>query len=75
MNAERLVSQDLSDQKVVAKLFEAGDHVIFEATGQLLSGHTLKHVIAAFSAWPVIAALAERTGGQNGRATAASVVA
>jgi hypothetical protein len=59
----------------VAKLFEASDHAIFESTGQLLSGHTLKHVIAAFSAWPVIAALAGRTGGQNGRATAASVVA
>ncbi len=51
----------------VAKLFEANDHGIHEATGQLLSGHTLKHVAAAFAAWPVISAVAARVRLQNGR--------
>ncbi|MDH6256829.1 hypothetical protein [Bradyrhizobium sp. BR13661] len=42
---------------VLAKLFELGDATIFEATGQLVSGHTLKHLAAALAAWPVIRAL------------------
>jgi hypothetical protein len=41
----------------LAKLFEAADHPVFEATGQLMSGHSLKHVLAAGAAWPVLAAL------------------
>ncbi|HZN46068.1 MAG TPA: hypothetical protein VFB71_00470, partial [Ramlibacter sp.] len=54
----------------VAKLFEVGDHVVYEGSGQLFSGHTLKHVVAAFAAWPVIAALAAHGRRQNGRHTA-----
>ena len=42
----------------LAKLFEAADHAVFEATGQVVSGHSLKHVLAAAAAWPVLAALA-----------------
>lgn len=42
----------------LAKLFEAADHPVFEATGQLVSGHSLKHVLAAGAAWPVLVALA-----------------
>ena len=42
----------------LAKLFEAADHAVFEATGQAGSGHSLKHVLAAAAAWPVLAALA-----------------
>ena len=49
----------------LAKLAEVNDHAIFAATGELLSGHTLKHVVAAFAAWPVIAAVAARTERQN----------
>lgn len=49
------------------KLFEMNDHFIFEASGELLSGHTLKHVVAAAAAWPVIAAVATLTQRQNGR--------
>lgn len=41
----------------VAKLFELGDHWVFEATGQIVSGHTLKHLIAACAAWPVLQAV------------------
>lgn len=42
---------------VLAKLFELGDALIFEATGHIVSGHTLKHLAAALAAWPVIRAL------------------
>jgi len=45
-----------------AKLLEAGDAWVYEATGHLVSGHTLKHGVAALAALPVIAAL------QRGRA-------
>ncbi|RQO81048.1 hypothetical protein [Acidovorax sp. FJL06] len=42
----------------LAKLFEAADHPVFEATAQWVSGHTLKHLLAAGAAWPVLSALA-----------------
>ena len=41
----------------VAKLFELGDAAVYEATGQLVSGHSLKHLVAACAAWPVLQAL------------------
>lgn len=41
----------------VAKLFELADSVVFEFSGQFISGHTLKHVVASLAAWPVLAAL------------------
>ena len=41
----------------VAKLLELNDSAIFDCTGQIVSGHTLKHVAAAFAAAPVIFAL------------------
>lgn len=42
---------------VLAKLLELGDAAVFEATGHMVSGHTLKHLAAALAAWPVIRAL------------------
>ena len=42
---------------VLAKLLELGDSVIFEATGQAIAGHSLKHVAAALAAVPVLRAL------------------
>ncbi|MBB4375223.1 hypothetical protein GGD63_008072 [Bradyrhizobium sp. cir1] len=45
---------------VLAKLFELGDVTVFEATGHMVSGHTLKHLAAALAAWPVIRALRDR---------------
>ncbi len=44
----------------VAKLFEAADHAVFDATYQAVSGHSLKHLFAAGAAWPVLSALAAR---------------
>ncbi len=41
----------------LAKLLELYDREVFELTAQWVSGHTLKHVIAAFAAAPVIYAL------------------
>lgn len=41
----------------LAKLLELGDHAVYEWTGQLVSGHSLKHVVASFAAWPVVSAL------------------
>ncbi|MEY9425078.1 uncharacterized membrane protein (DUF4010 family) [Bradyrhizobium ottawaense] len=46
---------------VLAKLFELGDALIFEATGHVVSGHTLKHLAAALAAWPVISTLRNRS--------------
>lgn len=40
-----------------AKLLEWGDAAVFDATAGLVSGHSLKHVLAAAAAWPVLAAL------------------
>lgn len=47
----------------LAKLFELGDATVFEATGHLVSGHTLKHLAAALAAWPVIVTLRNRRVG------------
>lgn len=41
----------------LAKVLELADQPVFELTGQLVSGHSLKHVVAGFSAWPVLLAL------------------
>jgi hypothetical protein len=49
-----------------AKLLEVNDHEIYRMTGELVSGHTLKHVVAAVAAWPVVAAVwALHRKGQN----------
>jgi len=49
-----------------AKLLEMNDHAIFDLTGHLVSGHTLKHLFAAFAALPVVAAVRSlRKPGQN----------
>ena len=41
----------------LAKGFEMTDEAVFAATSQLVSGHSLKHVVASFAAWPVVFAL------------------
>ncbi len=38
----------------LAKWLELNDGTIFEATGQWVSGHSLKHLAAACAAWPVL---------------------
>jgi hypothetical protein len=39
---------------VLAKLLELGDHAVFEVTQGVVSGHSLKHIVAALAAWPVL---------------------
>jgi hypothetical protein len=41
----------------LAKCLELADEAVFTATAQLVSGHSLKHVVASFAAWPVVFAL------------------
>ena len=41
----------------LAKGFEMADEAVFAATAQLVSGHSLKHVVASCAAWPVVFAL------------------
>ena len=41
----------------VAKVLELADHQVWELTGHVVSGHSLKHVVASLAAWPVLAAL------------------
>lgn len=49
----------------LAKLAEAGDTWIFELTRHLVSGHSIKHLVAAMAAWPLIAALKDLRYVQN----------
>jgi len=51
----------------LAKGLELADQTVFEFSGQLLSGHSLKHLVAAFAAWPVISVL--HALGQNASQT------
>ncbi|MGR4870632.1 hypothetical protein ACIPRI_17435 [Variovorax sp. LARHSF232] len=41
----------------LAKLFEMADGAVFEATQHLISGHSLKHLVAALAAIPVLRAV------------------
>ena len=46
----------------IAKLFEAADHQIYTLTSHVISGHSLKHLVASFAAWPVVTALSDALG-------------
>jgi hypothetical protein len=45
---------------VLAKAAEAGDAVIFHATGGLVSGHPVKHLLAAAGCYTVLVMLQKR---------------
>ena len=42
---------------LVAKLFEQADEAVYVLSSQLVSGHSIKHVVASCAALPVIAAI------------------
>ena len=44
----------------LAKVLELADHSVFELTHHLVSGHSLKHGVAALAAWPVIRVMHNR---------------
>lgn len=46
----------------VAKLIEMADAEVYELTRHLVSGHSLKHFVASFAAWPVVAAFGIASG-------------
>nr|WP_315209595.1 hypothetical protein [uncultured Albidiferax sp.] len=50
----------------LAKWLEQGDHSVFAWTGGVVSGHSLKHAVAALAAWPVLAVMASRTAKHKG---------
>lgn len=57
---------------VLAKLAELNDHAFLAANG-LLSGHTLKHVLATLAAWLIVRRLVERVrAGASGHRMPAS---
>ncbi|MBG9388793.1 hypothetical protein I5803_12240 [Caenimonas sp. DR4.4] len=41
----------------LGKMFEVADHEVFVLTGGAVSGHTIKHMLAALAAFPVLSAL------------------
>lgn len=47
----------------VAKMLEMNDHETYQFTGHMVSGHTLKHVVASLAAWPVLVAI--RAAGES----------
>lgn len=51
----------------LAKALELGDHTVFAWSGGWVSGHTLKHLVAAGAAWPVVVALRRVAGRQGPR--------
>ena len=46
---------------VAAKALELADAPVFAWTGGWVSGHSLKHIVAALAVWPVVHALAHRS--------------
>ena len=45
---------------MLAKILEYYDAVIFDLTGELVSGHTLKHVAAALSVYMMVVYVTKR---------------
>lgn len=42
-----------------AKLFELADHEVYALSSHVISGHSLKHVVASCAGWPLLAALTD----------------
>jgi hypothetical protein len=45
---------------VLAKILEISDHQIYDWSQQTVSGHSLKHLVAAAAAWPLVKALQQQ---------------
>ena len=41
----------------VVTVYEPPHRYRYDITSQLISGHSLKHIVASFAAWPVVSAL------------------
>ena len=53
----------------LAKLCEMGDQALWQWTGAIISGHSLKHIIAAAAVWPVVRALQGARRGEGAEHT------
>jgi hypothetical protein len=51
----------------LAKVLELGDYPVFEFTHGLVSGHSLKHAVAALAAWPVIGVMHNHATNRHAR--------
>ena len=49
----------------IAKVFELADHAVHDLTSHIISGHSLKHIVASFAAWPIISALRSQAKSQT----------
>ena len=59
----------------LAKVLEQTDAQVYHLTGELVSGHTLKHIIASFAALPVLWALSRATRPLESSACSAAISA
>ena len=46
----------------IAKILELADHQVYELASHAISGHSLKHLAASFTAWPVLSAVLQAWG-------------
>ena len=59
----------------LAKVLEQADAQVYHLTGKLVSGHTLKHIVASFAALPVLCAISRATRHLESSVRSAAIVA
>ncbi len=59
----------------LAKVLEQSDAQVYHLTGELVSGHTLKHIVASFAALPVVAAISRASHPLESSARCAAISA
>lgn len=50
---------------MLAKVLEFSDVAIYQFSDQIISGHSLKHIVAAAAAWPVITAIVKTSANNS----------
>lgn len=60
---------------VLAKVLEQTDAQVYQLTGDLVSGHTLKHIVASFAALPVLRAMSRTSHPLESSAHSAAISA
>ncbi len=59
----------------LAKVLEQTDAQVFQLTPELVSGHTLKHIVASFGALPVLRAMSRTSHPLESSARSAAISA
>jgi hypothetical protein len=57
----------------LAKALELADHAVFALSGEFVSGHSLKHVVASCAAWPIFLAVLDSARMPRARGTIGTV--